>query len=262
MNDGFRHTGDVHRYTYNRYDASSYNPYLTGHAPTVDELPYNTVGYQAVRSTVTNGSSTAKEGVEYTCQSRRISCIKTRVTVNGAYFRTVNNNSQPLWYKPSIIANGTELQYIGLYDDTDGSEYKSFNTNIMLDTDLETLGLRFSMAVQAMWFTSRRTLFRDGVPTHYMAPDGEIYPYTESCVSDPYLRQLVRTFASSSFDTHTVPPEFNINFKATKTFWHNRVGVALYVNRLFYIAPSYKEYGVIVRRYSSPYFGMEINLKI
>ncbi|MDE6801848.1 MAG: hypothetical protein K2J06_03685 [Muribaculaceae bacterium] len=262
MNDGFRHSGEVHRYTYNRYDASGYDPQASGRAPIIDELPYKEVIYQAVRSTVTNGSSTTKEGVEYTFKSRRIPLLRTRVTVNGAYFRTVNNNSQPLWYKPSIIVNGSELQYIGLYDDTDGMEYKSLNTNVMLDTDREQLGLRFSMAVQAMWFTSRRTLFRDGVPTHYMSPEGEIHPFTDNSLADPYLSQLVRTFAKSSFDTHTVPPEYSFNLKATKTLWQGRVGVALYVNRLFYVAPSYKEYGVTVRRHSSPYFGMEINLKI
>lgn len=262
MNDGFRHTGNVHRYTYNRYDASGYDPYATGSAPVIDKLPFTTVVYQAVRNTVTNGSRTMKEGVEYTFQSRRFSTVKTRVTVNGAYFHTVNNNSQPLWYKPSIIVNGKELQYVGLYDDTDGSEYKSLNTNVMLDTDISKLGLRFSIGVQSVWFTSRRTLFRQGRPVMYMNPDGEIFPYTDESASDPYLGQLVRNYSSSSFDTHTVPPEFSFNLKATKTFWDSRVGVALYVNRLFYIAPSYKEYGVTVRRYSSPYFGMELNFKI
>ena len=38
--------------------------------------------------------------------------------------------------------------------------------------------------------------------------------------------------------------------------------MALYVNRLVAIQPSYKSYGVTMRRYSTPYFGMELNLKI
>lgn len=262
MNDGFRHTGNVHRYSYRRYDASGYDPYLENRAPVIEELPYTDMTYQTVRSTVTNGSSTLKEGVEYTFQSRRFPVINTRLTINGAYLRTTNKNSQPLWYKPSIIVNGKELQYIGLYDDNDGSVYESLNTNLMFDTDLPRLGLRFSIGVQTMWFTSRQTLWRSGIPTHYMDPDGAVMPYTAADMNDPYLKQLVRTFGVSTFDKYTIPAESAINIKAVKTFWHNRVNVALYVNRLFTIEPDYTYNGVTVRRYSSPYFGMELNLRI
>lgn len=262
MNDGFRHTGYVHRYNYRRYDASGFDPYLENRPPAIEELPYTEMTYQAVRSTVTNGSSTVKEGVEYTFQSRRFPVINTRLTVNGAYLRTTNDNSQPLWYKPSVIINGTELQYVGLYDDNDGSIYESFNTNIMSDTDMPRLRLRFSLGLQTMWFTSRRTIWRDGIPTHYMDPDGVIHPYTADSMADPYLGQLVRKFGASAFDRYTVPAESTVNIKATKTFWNNRVNVALFVNRLFTIAPAYRYNGVLVRRYSSPYFGMELNLKI
>lgn len=262
MNDGFRHTGYVHAYTYRRYDASGFDPYLADRAPTIDELPYTDHTYRAVRATVTNGSRTSKEGIEYTFQSRRFPVINTRLTVNGAYLHTINCNSQPLWYKPSIIVAGRELQYVGLYDDTDGSDYKSFNTNVMFDTDLQRLGLRFSVAVQTMWFTSRRTLWRDGRPNLYMDPDGEIHPFTDESLNDPYLQQLVRTFGPSTFDRYTIPVESAVNIKATKTFWNSRINVALYVNRLFTIAPDYTYNGVTIRRYTSPYFGMELNLKL
>ena len=154
------------------------------------------------------------------------------------------------------------MQYIGLYDDTDGSIYRSFNTNIMFDTDIPSLNLNFSLTVENMWFTSRQTLWRDGIPTHYMAPDGNIHPYTAESQKDPYLLQLIRNFSSGAFDRLTVPAESNFNLKATKQFWNNRIGIALYVNRIFSIHPDYKRYGVTIRRYSSPYFGMELNFKI
>ena len=262
MTDGFRHSGAVHSYTYRRYDASAYDPYLENRAPRIEELPSTEMRYQSVRSTVTNGSRTRKEGVEYTFRSRRIKAIKTRVTVSGAYMRTINSNSEPLWYKPSTVINGRELPYIGLYDDSDGSIYQSFNTNVMLDTDLPKLGLRFSVGCQTMWFTSRQTMFKSGVPTHYIDLDGVIHPFTSESIADTDLRQLVREYSSTTFDKNTVPAETAINLKATKSFWKNRVNVALYVNRLFTIAPDYKPYGIVVRRYSSPYFGMELNFRI
>ena len=262
MNDGFRHAGNVHHYTYRRYDASGYNPEIENRAPVLEDLPSTEMRYMAVRSSVTNGSSTLKEGVEYTFQSRRIKAIKTRVTVSGAYLKTVNTNSDPLWYKPSIVMNGQELPYIGLYDDADGSIYKSFNTNIMFDTDIPNLGLRFSLAFQTVWFTSRQTHFKTGIPTHYMDIDGNVFEFTQESMNDTYLKQLVREYSASTFDKNTVPAETAVNLKATKSFWKNRVNVALYVNRLFTIAPDYKPYGIVVRRNYTPYFGMELNFKI
>lgn len=262
MTDGFRRSGIVHIYDYRRYDASDYDPYATGHAPAITELPYTEQRYLAVRSTPSNGSRTRKEGIEYTFQTRRFPGVRTRLTVSGAYFKTLNSNSQPLWYKPSIIVQNRELQYVGLYDDTDGAEYTSFNTNFLFDTDIPTLGLNFSIGIQNMWFTTRRTLYRDGVPVQYMDADGTLHPYTDADMNDPYLKQLIRHFTESSFRTRTVPPATTINLKATKTFWKKRVGMALYVNRLVAIQPSYKSYGVTMRRYSTPYFGMELNLKI
>lgn len=262
MKDGFRNSGFVHRYSYRRYDASAFNPYLAGRAPRIEELPFAEVDYMAVRSSITNGSRTHKEGVEYTFQSRRIPSIRTRITVSGAYFRTINDNSQSLWYKPSIMVDNRELQYIGLYDDRDGSEYKSFNTNIMFDTDIPSLRLNFSLTVQNLWFTSRRTLFRDGVPTHYMDSDGAIHAFERDDMSDPLLSQLVRSFSKSAFDTYTEPVSTTFNIKATKQFWNDRMGLALYVNRIVAIEPSYRSHGVLVRRYTTPYFGMELNFKL
>lgn len=262
MKDGFRHSGVVKRYTYNNYDASGFDPYALDRAPVIEELPYTTRVYQGVRSTITNGSRTRKEGIEYTFQSARLKSLKTRVTVNGAYFRTINCSSQPLWYKPSIIISNSELQYVGLYDDVDGSVYRSLNTNVMFDTDLPTLGLNFSLSVQNQWFTSRQTLRRDGVPVGYLDPDGVMHDYTADDMSDPYLSQLLRRFTDSSFDRLTVPSATSFNIKATKTFWNKRVGLALYVNRLLTIEPDYQRYGMTIRRYSSPYFGMELNLRL
>ncbi len=262
MTDGFRQTGDVIKYTYNKYDASGFDPYAENRAPTIDELPYTEETKLAVVSRWENGSRTLKEGVEFTYSSRRFPVVRTRVTVSGAWFRTTLDNSQPLWYKPAIVINGTELQYVGLYDDHDGNVYQSFNTNFVFDTDVPRLGLNFSISVQNMWFTSNQPQWKSGVPTHWMGPDMVIHEWTPDCANDPYLQHLIRSYSSTAFDKRTVPIATTFNFKATKSFWQDRVGIALYVNRILSITPDYKQYGVVQRRYSSPYFGMELNLKI
>lgn len=262
MNDGFRNSGFVHLYNSMSYDASGYDPYSTGTAPAIEDLPFSKECYMAVRNKITNGSRTLKEGVEYSFQSLRLSKIHTRLTVTGAWFRTTHSNSQALWYKPSVIVNNRELQYVGLYNDTDGSRYESLNTNFLLDTDLPRLNLNFSIGVQNLWFTSRQTLYREGVPVKYMTSDGSIHPYNAEELSDPYLSQLIRVFSPASFDKMKVPSSTTINFKATKSFWKERISLAVYVNRLLTIEPDYQRYGVTIRRYSSPYFGMELNMKI
>ena len=262
MNDGFRHSSSIKTFYYRKYDASTFDPYSVNRAPVIEELPYTDVTYMTTTSKVTNGSQTRKNGVEYTFQSRRIPTLHTRVTISGGYLETRNNNSQPLWYRPGIIIDGRELQYLGLYDDIDGSIYRSFNTNLIFDTDLPRLGLRFSLALQTMWFTSRQTIFKDGVPTHYIDVNGNIYEFDRNNLPDVALKELIRIYNKTTFDKTTVPPESRINLKATKTFWNNRINVALYVNRLFAIQPDYHRYGQTIRRYSSPYFGMELNLKL
>lgn len=262
LNNGFRQTPEVFRYTYNRYDATDYDPSATGHAPTIGELPYTTLSYLATRNKVTNGSSTRKEGIEYTFRTRRFKGIHTRLTVNGAYFRTVNRNSQALWYKPSVMVNNKELQYVGLYDDNDGMDYRSFNTNFLFDTDIQRLNLNFSVGIQNVWFTRRRVLWRDGRPEYYMDIDMNVHPYTDESARDPYLTQLIRPYTETNFVWLDIPVSTTVNLKATKSFWKNRVGIAVYVNRLISIEPDYKRYGLTIRRYSSPYFGMELNLKL
>ncbi len=262
MTDGFRRSGVVHRYDYNKYDASAFDPYAEGRAPTIDELPYEVETRLNVINRTTNGSQIDKEGVEYTLSTRRFPVIRTRLTVSGAWFRTTLNNSQPLWYKPGVILNGKELQYVGLYDDNDGNRYESVNTNFTFDTDVPRLGLNFSVSVQNMWLTSTQTLERTGMPTHYMGPDMVVHPYTSDMVDDPYLKHLVRTYSPTAFERRTVPLATTFNIKATKKFWNDRIALALYVNRLVSITPDYERYGVVQRRYSSPYFGMELNLRL
>lgn len=260
MTDGFRNTATVNTYSFRRYDASGWNPVEAGRGPLIEELPYTDVTRITTVSHKANGSRTYKRGVEYTFSSVRIPTLRTRVTISGAYFKTIQSNSQPLWYHPAVTVNGEDLKYVGLYDDTDGMIYKSANTNIMLDTDLPRLGLNFSLSAQTVWFTSTQTIWRDGTPTHYMGIDGVVHPYTAESAADPYLHQLQRTFGS--FDQIRVPVETSINLKATKHFWNNRILIALYVNRLLYIAPDYTLYNNTRRRYASPYFGMELNFKI
>lgn len=261
MTDAFRMATEVRYHTYNRYDASGYDPSVGG-APSIDNLPYSTETKIAMVSRPTNSSKVEKEGVEFTLSTRRFPGIRTRLTVNGAWFKTTLSNSDGLWYKPTIIVNGKELHYAGFYDDPDGSVYQSFNTNFTFDTDIPRLRLNISLSIQNMWYTSNRQLWRSGIPLEYVDAEGTIHKWTAEAALDPYLSQLIRSYSQSAFDENRIPLATAFNLKATKKLWDDRIGIALYVNRLVSITPDYERYGTIQRRYTSPYFGMEINLRL
>ncbi|MDE6360329.1 MAG: TonB-dependent receptor plug domain-containing protein [Muribaculaceae bacterium] len=261
MSDAFRMATEVRYHTYNRYDTSGYDPSAYG-APTIDRLPYTTETKIAMVSRPTNSSRVDKEGVEFTFSSRRLPVVRTRVTVNGAWFRTTLANSTGLWYKPAIIVNGKELPYAGYYEDPEGSVYQSFNTNFTFDTDIPRLKLNVSLSMQNMWFTTTRMLRKAGVPTKYVGVDGVEHIWNPADASDPYLGQLLRSYTQTAFDERRIPLATAFNIKATKKLWNDRVGIALYVNRLISITPDYELYGAIQRRYTTPYFGMELNLKL
>lgn len=262
MKDAFRKAPDVYLYGYNRYDASGFDADQAGRAPELSELPSWREQRLALLGRPDNSSRVKKEGVEFTFSSCRIPLVRTRITVSGAWFRTTLSNSEDLWYRPGTVVNGKELQIAGLYSDREGSTYQSFNTNFTFDTDVPRLGLNFSVSVQNMWFTSQCQLWRDGVPHSWVGADGVVHAFPADASSDAYLRQLLRQYTSTSFEERRVPVATTFNIKATKKLWRDRVGVALYVNRLISITPDYEQFGILQRRYTSPYFGMEINLKI
>ena len=65
-----------------------------------------------------------------------------------------------------------------------------------------------------------------------------------------------------NFKRGTIPIEANINFKATKKIWQDKIALALFVNKLISYQPDYIMMGNKIRRQSSPYFGIEINFKL
>ena len=54
----------------------------------------------------------------------------------------------------------------------------------------------------------------------------------------------------------------HINLKVTKKFYRDKIGVALFVNRLLSVSPDYTLNGSYIRRNVTPYFGMEINFSL
>ena len=262
MTSGFRSQAYYQTYQYKQYDASGINAATLTAQPSLEDLPYTTINELAGYSNYTNGSMTLKEGLEYTFETIRFPVILTRLTINGAYFRTTYNNSIVDSYRPSQVIDNRQIQYVGLYDNEDGSVRESFNTNFTLDTDVPQLKLGFSLSAQCLWFTTSQRKEISNYPVQYIAPDGTIHDWQESDADDVYLRWLVRDNTPSLFEKNRVPFAMNLNFKVTKKLFDERLNIAMFCNKLWDYTPDYDSRGTTIRRHVTPYFGLEMNVKI
>ncbi len=213
----------------------------------------------------TNGSEIRKEGVEWQYQSPRIPVICTRFTVNGAWLRTTYRNSQAMFSTDKLneVINGVAVKdyYIGYYDWEDGSVRENLNTNLIADVSIPRLGLTVSATVEMTLYSATRTLRKNGVPVAYMDLSGELKPYTEAEQNDPVLKALLFTYNEDQFRRKTVPFAGYLNLRVQKSITRY-ADIAFFVNKLLDYLPDYKVDGVTIHRSASPYFGMEINLKI
>lgn len=260
MNNAFRPISYYRTLAYKKYDTSSINAAELSAPPSLEGLPYTEDALINTYSLTGNGTRADKEGVEFTLHTPRINLLKTRFTITGAWLKNTYSNSMPEYKSSSILLNGEQLQYVGLYDWEDGDITEVFNTNFTADTYLKKIGMTISLTAQCTWYTARQNLWNDGMPVSYVDKSGNIHPFTEADATDVQLQHLVNTYSAEYFDRTTVPFEMGVNLKATKEIG-KYLGVSLFVNRLLYLAPDYQRGNITTRRFSNPYFGMEANLR-
>lgn len=260
MNNAFRDITYYKVLPYRKYDATSIDPSKLNGPPELSQLAWTQETLLDAYSMAGNGTKVNKEGIEFQFSSKRIDLLKTRITINGAWFKTLYSNNMPTYSSEPIILNNKQYSYVGLYDWEDGTEYQSFRTNFMFDTYLQRLGLTLSTSAQCTWLTSTRNLWNNGTPVSYIDATGAEHPFLESDKEDAYLQHLVKRYAADYFNVVTVPFAMDINLKATKDIGKH-INLALFVNRLLSVYPDYRRGEQLIRRSSTPYFGMELNLK-
>ena len=73
---------------------------------------------------------------------------------------------------------------------------------------------------------------------------------------------MVHDINPTLFRYETTPFSMNVNLKITKKLYQDKMAVSLFVNKLLDYTPSYDLFDRHVRREVTPYFGMELNLKL
>lgn len=262
MKSGFRSMTIFHPYDYKLYDTSGIDDTGLTAPPSLDGLPYTPTRELVGYSHYSNGSRTLKEGFEYTLTTQRFERIHTRLTINGAWFRTTYHNSQAAQSRPSEVVGNEQVPFVGIYKDDEGFTNSQLNTNFTFDTDIPVLKLGFSLSAQFLWYTSNQRNYLSEYPDEYMDRNGEIHPWDNSLEEDPQLRYLVRNYTASMYKKNTIPMSMNLNLKVTKKLFDDRLMIAMFCNRIWDYTPDYTRDGYTIRRHVTPYFGLEMNIRL
>lgn len=262
MTSGFRSMSVYAPYQYKEFDASGVNADALTAKPDVSALPYTLRNVLRAYEHTSNGSRTYKRGIEWMLSTMRFPIVNTRLTITGAWFKTEYHNSLPIMYKPVKMIGGRPLERVGIYKDDEGYIREMVNTNFTFDTAIPKLKLGISLSFQCVWRTAEQSMVKDNMPLQYMDDNGVVHPFTENDAHDIYLQHLVRSYAAGMFDRQTIPFYMDVNLKATKKLFKDKLMVALFVNKLWDAHPDYTRSDFIIRRYVTPYFGLEMNIRL
>ena len=262
MTSGFRTTSDYRSFTFRDYDETAIDMEQLDGPPSLDGIPYTEERRLGGYSRSTNGSRTEKSGIEFAFTSQRIRAIATRITVTGAYFRTNYSNMHPEYLLPTSAPGGQTYPYVGYYFSTDGYLREMCNTNFLLDTQIPRLKLILSTSFQCMWFLGSRNTPVSAWPISYLDENLVSHPFTAESAADGLLSALVRDSDPTLWRYVTTPFSMNVNLKITKKLYRDKMAVALFVNKLLDYTPDYHTSDRHIRREVTPYFGMELNIKL
>lgn len=263
MEEGYRHLSHYDIMTYKYYDIESLkNPSALTTPPTVNMFTYESGRDFILYSQYTNGGVEEKMGVEYSLNLGNISVIKSDVSLNGAWMKMKYGQSLPRYTTSSTIIGDKKYPYLGYYDWANSKEYQQFNTNIRFDTKIDRLGLIFSSTFQTIWYTLWKYVPHNGMPSYYVDMDNNKYPYTAADTTDPILRFLYDEPDANQFAAWREPIAIDYNLKVSKRI-SKSIDLGFYVNRiLHYYANVHRPDGFSYERDASPYFGMELNIKL
>lgn len=262
MPTGFRSDGQYQVQTYNRYNTSGLNLEEMTEKPNINDLPYTKKTTFTSLSYNTNGSSTAKRGIEFGYTTPRFKGINTKFTLSGAYFKTIYQNNDMIQERPNKSINGQGIPYVGIYNSDYGYVYSGMNYNLIIDTYLPALDMNISGSFQGTIFKDEARQHREAAPLYYFGLDQVVHDFTKEDRKDMYKQWLVRDVSITDNIASHYNFDIRMNLKVTKKIFKD-FKMSLFVNRLFSYYSPYTFNGLKVYRKNSsePYFGMELTYK-
>ena len=217
---------------------------------------------------VMNSKKTEKRGVEYRLVIPKIHLIQTSIEINGAYYRTNYGSSLPTYSYPNKRIADRPYPYVGIYDMDEQNKYRRFNSNFWFNTHIPRLKLMFTNFVQVVWLNT--TQYKDShlrYPTSYLDLDGVEHETTQQEIDlieegDAVFRHLKRTTLPIDYEEDSKPISLLWNFKASKEL-SKLAKVSFFVNGILDVSPKYTSgKKTTKRKWSDPYFGMEMQLSL
>jgi hypothetical protein len=259
-NNGFEEQSMYFPQSYNLYDASSFTG--TG-KPTVNDFTYQSKKMFLSYSFTTNAAKIIKKGIEYQLSTKKISAINTEIVLNGAWFQTQYDISQPRYKYPNIVSNGDYYPYVGVFNaGSDSKINEQLNTTLFLNTHFSKQRLLFSTSIQTVWYTSYQMIKYNGIPDSYIDLNNNVLLFTESEKQNPAFKPLIETFSTAYFDPERTPVSLEVNLKVTKEIGNN-LKLSFFVNRLLDYNPRYTtRFGVSTQKWVIPFMGAEIQVKL
>lgn len=247
---------------YTKYDASSVDATtLSEQAKLSDFSSHERKSFETY-SMVENAGLTYKKGVEYSLNLGMVKPLYSRISVNGAWYKTKYDLMVSEYRNPSIVLDNKVYPYMGVYSWDGGKTYQRFNTNLRIDTQISKLGLIFTSAIQALWFTKSKSNYNSGLPTHYYDLEGNKHIFRADDINDHTLVWMSKKNPDLAFVEDVIPLAADLNLRITKLLG-NKASLSFYVNSLLHYRSRYKtKYDFTVKRSVFPRFGMELKIKI
>ncbi|MFO7938917.1 MAG: TonB-dependent receptor plug domain-containing protein [Bacteroidales bacterium] len=263
MNNGIISSTRYTSYTYNHYQPESVLSGNLDSPPKIEQFTSEKRSRLFGYSKYVNGAELHKKGLEYQISTSQIKALNTRISINGAWFKTRYNISIPEYMSREFVYDGSHYPYVGIFATTNKSKEKEMlNTNLRFDTHVPRHRLLITLSFQTTWYREDRHLPYDGTPIAYLDNYGKYHQYSEADKKDAMLKLLTRSFPPYYFNADTEPIDLGINIKLSKEIGKN-LSFAFYVNNLITYLPDYKTItGATISRNSSPYFGMELKINI
>lgn len=260
LDNGFMFMSRYNPFIYTKYEGLK-NP-VDG-KPSISDFNSKTDTLLMSYSRPQNGERVIKKGIEYRLSFPQIEIIKTSIEINGAWYKTTYDVSEPIVYRPGQQINNKPYPFVGIYGwNSNSKSNEQFNTNLWFNTHIPKYRMHFSCMIQTVWYTQSQSLKFDGRPTHYIGYNGEVNPYTDEDAQDPIKKLLIRSFSDNYFKANRTPISMSMNLKATKEFGKH-LSVSCFVNRIWDYNPIYKNsLDTNRRKWDAPFFGTEIKVSI